>query len=52
MSKIKTSVSIDEDLLQKLQEKVDEGIFRSKSHGLEYAFKKYLSEKKAEQEAW
>jgi Arc/MetJ-type ribon-helix-helix transcriptional regulator len=38
--KIKVSVSMEDRTLKKVENKVDEGLFRNKSHFIEYAVKK------------
>jgi len=42
--KKKISITIEEDTVEKIQEKVVEGIFRNKSHALEYAMRKLLED--------
>lgn len=44
--KLKLSISVDEELIKIIEEKVKEGRFRNKSHVLEYAAKKLLEEEK------
>jgi Arc/MetJ-type ribon-helix-helix transcriptional regulator len=43
--KTKISVSIEEDILENIKETLEEGIFRNKSHLIEYATKKFLGER-------
>ena len=40
--KIKLSISIDERILSDIDKKIDSGIFRNKSHAVEFAVKKLL----------
>jgi len=40
--KQKVSISIEEDTIKKIEERLDDGIFRNKSHLIEYAVKKLL----------
>jgi Arc/MetJ-type ribon-helix-helix transcriptional regulator len=40
--KAKISISIDEQTLQKLESEVAKGLFRNKSHCIEYALLSYL----------
>ena len=40
--KKKVSISIDEDTLKNVENEVVEGLFRNKSHFIEYAVKSYL----------
>jgi Arc/MetJ-type ribon-helix-helix transcriptional regulator len=44
--KIKVSISMEASTFEKVGSKVDEGLFRNKSHFIEYAVKKCLSEDK------
>ena len=44
--KLKLSISMDENLVKKTEEIVDEGRFRNKSHIFEYALKSLLKELK------
>ncbi len=44
--KIKVSISIEEDTLKEVEQKVINGIFRNKSHFIEQATNKYLQEVK------
>ena len=41
----KLSISIEEELIRKIEDKVKSGIFRNKSHLVEYAVNKFLKEK-------
>ena len=43
--KLKLSVSMDPDLVNKAEEKVKEGRFRNKSHIIEFALKSFLEGK-------
>lgn len=43
--KRKISVSIDEDSVEKLDEYVENGQFRNKSHVIEFALNKFMQEK-------
>ncbi len=43
--KQKLSISIDEKLIEKLEEIIAEGMFRNKSHIIEYSINKFLGEK-------
>ncbi|MBI4158796.1 hypothetical protein HY500_00885 [Candidatus Woesearchaeota archaeon] len=40
--KTKISISIEEETLKKIEEVLEEGIFRNKSHVIEYSIKKFL----------
>ncbi len=40
--KVKVSISIDEETLQKVGEKLANGTYRNKSHYIEYAVKRLL----------
>ena len=40
--KHKLSISISEEAILKMQDKLREGLFRNKSHLMEYALKKFL----------
>ncbi len=42
--KTKISVSIDEDMLKKIEEVVGKGRFRNKSHIIEYSVKKLMED--------
>ena len=42
--KQKISISIDEEKVQKIEKILEEGMFRSKSHILEYSLNKFLKE--------
>lgn len=44
--KHKLSVSVDEETVVKIQEKIRQRIFRNKSHAVEYALMKILEERK------
>ena len=44
--KIKVSISIDEEILERVKERVEIGAFRSNSHFIEFATKQLLEEKK------
>ena len=44
--KTKLSITVDDSLVSKINEKVKEGKFRNKSHILEYALKIFLGEEK------
>lgn len=41
--RIKVSISVEEELLKQVDEIVNEGRYRSKSHIMEYALKSFLS---------
>lgn len=43
--KQKLSISIDEEKIMIIEELLKEGLFRSKSHVLEYSLNKFLREK-------
>ena len=43
--KHKTSVALDEETLARMRELIRSGLFRNKSHVMEYAVKKLLVEK-------
>lgn len=40
--KVKVSISIDEGTLQKIDQKLTGGLYRNKSHYIEYAVKRLL----------
>ena len=40
--KHKLSITVDEELVVKIQDKLREGSFRNKSHIVEYSLKKFL----------
>lgn len=42
--KLKLSITVDEHLVQQVEEAVQEGRFRNRSHILEYALKQFLRE--------
>jgi len=42
--KQKLSISIEETLIKKIEEKAKEGIFRNKSHVVEYAVEQLMQE--------
>jgi len=42
--KKKISISIDEDSVDKLEEYVENGVFRNKSHVIEFALNKFMKE--------
>jgi len=42
--KVKLSISMDSELVKKAESHLEEGLFRNKSHIVEYALKKYLNE--------
>ena len=42
--KTKISISIDEDTLKRIERLLKEGLFRNKSHIIEYSVKKVLRE--------
>ena len=42
--KIKVSVSMEDQTIQEVEDKIGEGLFRNKSHFIEYAVKKCLNE--------
>jgi Arc/MetJ-type ribon-helix-helix transcriptional regulator len=42
--KIKVSISIEEDIFEEVGNKVEEGLFRNKSHFIEYSVRKCLKE--------
>ena len=44
--KSKISISIDEETISKLDKILKEGLFRNKSHVIEYSIKKFLEGKK------
>ncbi len=44
--KIKVSVSMEEDTLKEVEQRVKDGIFRNKSHFIELATQKMLMERK------
>ncbi|MHA1829187.1 MAG: ribbon-helix-helix domain-containing protein [Candidatus Heimdallarchaeaceae archaeon] len=48
MTKQKIAITIDENLLNLVETKLQEGLFRNRSHFIEYSIKKMLEEKKNE----
>ena len=42
--KIQTSITVDQEILLKLKEKIRDGSFRNKSHLFEFAVRKLLEE--------
>lgn len=42
--KQKMSISIEEEMIDKIEEKVSEGTFRNKSHVIEFALNKLMGE--------
>lgn len=42
--KIQTSITVDEEILLKLKERIRDGSFRNKSHLFEFAARKFLEE--------
>jgi len=40
--KSKISITVDEETLVKAQKKLEEGLFRNKSHLIEYALRRFL----------
>ncbi|MBI2581729.1 hypothetical protein HYV87_01190 [Candidatus Woesearchaeota archaeon] len=44
--KIKVSVSMEEDTIKEVEQKVKNGIFRNKSHFIELATQRMLTEKR------
>ena len=40
--KVQTTITVNEDTIVKIRERVREGSFRNKSHFFEYAAKKFL----------
>ena len=47
MNKEKVSIAVDSDLLEKIQNKLKDGTFRSRSHIFEFAVKKLLAEQES-----
>ncbi len=43
--KLKISISVEEETLDKIDEKVKHGTFRNRSHAFEYSLKKTLEDK-------
>ncbi len=43
--KVKLSISVDERMVQRIEEMLEEGFFRNKSHVFEYSVNKFLREK-------
>jgi len=41
----KLSISVEEELIQKIEKEVETGLFRNKSHLVEYAVNKLLEDK-------
>jgi len=46
--KQKLSITIDEEKIKIIESMLDEGLFRNKSHILEYSLNKFLQEKSKE----
>ncbi len=44
--KQKISVTIDEKTIQKVEDRLKEGLFRNKSHIIEYSLNKFLENRK------
>jgi Arc/MetJ-type ribon-helix-helix transcriptional regulator len=44
--KQKLSISIEQDSIRKIEQKVNEGVFRNKSHLIEFAINKFFKERK------
>lgn len=44
--KQKLSITIDEEKVEKIEKMLKDGLFRSKSHILEYSLNKFLKEEK------
>ena len=42
--KQKLSISVDEEVVKQIEQKVVEGLFRNKSHALEFAVRRLLRE--------
>ena len=42
--KTKLSITVDEEIVRMIEAKVEEGLFRNKSHALEFAIKRLLNE--------
>ena len=40
--KAKISITVDEAILKEIEDKLEEGLFRNKSHVIEYSIKKFL----------
>ena len=47
--KQKLSITIDEEKIEEIKKLVEEGLFRSKSHVLEYSLNKFLKEQEGNQ---
>lgn len=43
--KAKISITVEEDILKKLDKILEEGLFRNKSHVIEYSVKKFIEAK-------
>ncbi len=43
--KAKISITVEEELLKQLEEVLEEGLFRNKSHIIEYSVKKFIEAK-------
>ena len=43
--KKKISISIEEEAIKRIEKLVNEGVFRNKSHVLEFAFNKFVGDK-------
>lgn len=44
--KQKLSITIDEDKIEEIKKLIEEGLFRSKSHVIEYSLNKFLKQEK------
>lgn len=42
--KTKLSITVDDDVVRQIEAKVQEGLFRNKSHALEFAIRRFLRE--------
>ena len=47
MAKEKISITVDIDIVKKVKDKINEGVFRNKSHAFEYAVKKLLAKQES-----
>lgn len=47
MAKMKINISVDEELVKEIDERVKEGTFRNRSHGFELSTKKHLAQQES-----
>jgi len=49
--RVKTSITMDKEFLEWIKEKIEERVFASKSHAIEYAVKKLIDQEKKQAKA-